>query len=56
MLEGMSTWRYISYYRCAVCGHVWSIDRSDPGNPKVVSVTALRESGTDQRDPSADPA
>jgi len=39
IIEGISTWRHISYYRCASCGEVWTIDRRDPGNPKMTIVT-----------------
>jgi uncharacterized Zn finger protein len=38
-LDGISTWRDVSYYRCWTCGHVWSVNREDPENPKIVAVT-----------------
>jgi len=48
MIEGISTWRYISYYRCGSCGEVWTIDRREPGSPKMTIVT-------DRDDPTKPP-
>jgi len=38
-LEGVPTLPAVAYYRCDGCGHVWSVDRTDPKKPVTRAVT-----------------
>ena len=43
MLDSASESAVVIYYRCAACGHVWHVPKSDPDGPPVTVAQGTKQ-------------